>query len=89
MKEFTVKPNSSDFVEAVEQVRLNQFLTDFDAEEFLAKQEADINPSPDAMSLEYAYGSIEPANKPEDFDEITAIAKHAKAEKTVRESNDA
>ena len=87
MKEFTVKPNNSGFVEGVEQVRLNQLLADLDTEEFLAKQEADINPSPDAMSLEDAYGSVKPSGKPEDFEQITAIAKQAKAEQTARELN--
>ena len=38
MKEFTVKPNNSGFVEGVDHLHLNQLLADFDVEEFLAKQ---------------------------------------------------
>ena len=86
---FRVKPNSSGFVEDVEQVRLNQLLDELDIEEHLAKNEGSISSPPEAMSLEAAYGSVEPENKPEDFNEITAIAKQAKAEKTARELNDA
>ena len=84
-----VKPNHSGFVEGVETVRLNQLLADLDTEEFLASNKANITPSPDAMSLEAAYGSVEPMEMPEDFNEITAIAKQAKAEKTAQELNDA
>ena len=58
-------------------------------EESIAKSEADTNPSPDAMSLEDAYGSVKSSSKPEDFKQITAIAKQAKAEQTAREMNDA
>ena len=38
MKEFTVKPNNSGFVEGVDHLHLNQLLADLDTEEFLAKQ---------------------------------------------------
>lgn len=86
---FGVKPNNSGFVEGVEQVRLNQLLEELDIEEHLAKNEGGISSPPEAMSLEAAYGSIEPANRPEDFNEITAIAKQAKAEKTACKLNDA
>ena len=48
-----------------------------------------LNTSPAAMSLEAAYGSVEPANKPENFNEITAIARQAKAEETARKLNHA
>ena len=53
------------------------------------KQEAEINPPLDAMSLEDAYSSVKPSSKPEDFKQITAIAKQAKAEQTAHEMNDA
>ena len=86
---FRVKPNNSGFVEGVEQVRLNQLLDELDVEEHLANNEGSISSPADAMSLEAAYGSIEPANRPEDFNEITAIAKQAKAEKTACKLNDA
>lgn len=89
MKEFiSVKPNNSGFVEGIDTIRLNQLLADFDTAEFLAENEGNISPSPHAISLEAAYGSVNPANKPEDFNEITAIAKQAKAEKTAQELND-
>lgn len=45
--------------------------------------------APVPFSLESAYGSVKPAEKPENFDEITKIAKEAKAERTVRALNDA
>ena len=86
---FRVKPNNSGFVEGVETVRLNQLLADFDTEEFMSSNKANITPSPDAMSLEAAYGLVEPMKRPEDFKEITAIAKQAKAEKTAQDLNDA
>ena len=38
-----------------------------------------------ALSLESAYGSVEPSENPEDWDEVSRNAKDAKAEKTVRE----
>ena len=38
-----------------------------------------------ALSLESAYGSVKPSAKPENWDEISRIAKDEKAEKTVRE----
>ncbi len=41
--------------------------------------------APVTFSLESAYGSVKPSGKPEDFDELSRIAKEAKAEKTVRE----
>ena len=86
---FRVKPNNSGFVEGGDPLHLNRLIDDLEIEEFLAKQEGSISSPPEAMSLEAAYGSIEPENKPEDFNEITAIAKQAKAEKTARELNDA
>ena len=84
---FRVKPNKSSLVEGIDTVRLNQLLADMDVENYLAGNEADISPSSDQMSLEAAYGSVKPSNIPEDFDEITAIAKQAKAEKTAQELN--
>ena len=77
------------FVKNVAPTRLDQILDDLEIEESIAKNEADINPSSDAMSLEDAYGSVKPSGKPEDFKQITAIAKQAKAEQTVREMNEA
>ena len=86
---FRVKPNNSGFVEGIDTARLNQVLDDLEVEKYLAGNEANISPSPDQMSLEAAYGSVKPSNRPEDFDEITAIAKQAKAEETAQELNDA
>lgn len=40
------------------------------------------------FSLESAYGSVKPVEKPENFDEITRTVKDAKAEKTTRSLND-
>ena len=85
---FRVKPNNSGFVEGVEQVRLNRLLAELDVEEHLEKNDGSISSPPDAMSLEAAYGSVKPSSKPEDFEQITAIAKQAKAEQTARKLND-
>lgn len=40
------------------------------------------------FSLESAYGSVKPVEKPGNFDEITRTVKDAKAEKTARLLND-
>lgn len=85
---FRVNPNNSGFAEGVDPLHLNRLLDDLDVEESLAISEGNISPPSDAMSLEAAFGSVKPTNKPEDFDEITAIAKQAKAEETARELND-
>ena len=41
--------------------------------------------APAAFSLESAFGSVKPSKSPEDFDEVSRLAKEAKVEKTVRE----
>lgn len=41
-----------------------------------------------SFSLESAYGSVRPSASPEDFDEISRLAKDTKAEDTVREFGD-
>ncbi len=45
--------------------------------------------APASFSLESAYGSVKPVEKPENFEEISRIAKEAKAEKTARALNNA
>ena len=86
---FRVKPNKSGLAEGVDPLHLNRVLDELEVKNYLARTEADISPSPDAMSLEAAYGSVKPSSSPEDFDEITSIAKQAKAEETAQELNDA
>ena len=86
---FRVKPNKGGLVEGVDPLHLNRLLDELEVENHLAANEASTNTSPDQMSLEAAYGSVKPSNRPEDFDEITAIAKRAKAEETAQELNDA
>ncbi len=41
------------------------------------------------FSLESAYGSVKPVEKPENFEAISRSVKEAKAEKTARALNDA
>ena len=41
-----------------------------------------------SFTLESAFGSVKPSQRPEDFDEISRVAKAAKAEKTSRELNE-
>lgn len=45
--------------------------------------------APASFSLESAYGSVRPVEKPENFEEISRLAKEAKAEKTARALNNA
>ena len=37
-----------------------------------------------SFTLESAYGSVKPSQRPEEFEEISQVAKEAKAEKTLR-----
>ncbi|MBI2917405.1 MAG: AbrB/MazE/SpoVT family DNA-binding domain-containing protein [Chloroflexi bacterium] len=37
-----------------------------------------------SYSLESAYGSVKPANRPEDFKQVSRVARDAKAEATIR-----
>lgn len=39
--------------------------------------------APASFSLESAYGSVKPSREPEDFDEISRIAKESKAESSA------
>ena len=48
-------------------------------------EHGEVRLAPAAFSLESAYGSVKPSKRPEDFDEVSRIAKETKAEKTVRE----
>ena len=41
-----------------------------------------------SFSLESAYGSVRPSTRPEEFHEVSRIAKDTKAEDTVRELGD-
>ena len=41
-----------------------------------------------SFSLESAYGSVKPSQCPEDFKEISRIAKEEKAEQTAQELNE-
>ena len=43
---------------------------------------------PASFTLESAYGSVQPSNRPEDFETISHLAKGAKAETTLRKLKD-
>ena len=45
--------------------------------------------APAAFSLESAYGSVEPSQKPEDFKEVSRVGRDAKAQSTVRKLSNA
>lgn len=45
--------------------------------------------APAPFSLESAYGSVKPVEKPENFEEISRTVKEAKAEKTARSLHNA
>lgn len=47
--------------------------------------DGEVRLKPVAYSIESVYGSVKPSRKPEDFDELSRIAKDAKAEQTVQE----
>lgn len=51
--------------------------------------DGEVHLAPVSFSLESAYGSVKPVETPENFEEISRIAKNAKAERTVRALNDA
>jgi antitoxin PrlF len=40
---------------------------------------------PVELTLEQVFGSVTPINRPEDFEELSRIAKEEKAEQTIRE----
>lgn len=60
---FRVRSNKSGLAEGIDPFHLNRLIDEFEVEEFLAKQEGNISPSPRAMSLEDAYGSVKPSGK--------------------------
>ncbi len=45
--------------------------------------EGEVRLKPVAYSLESAYGSVKPSRKPEDFDELSRLARDARAEQTL------
>ena len=47
--------------------------------------DGEVRLKPVAYSIESGYGSVKPSRKPEDVDELSRIAKDAKAEQTVQE----
>ena len=46
--------------------------------------DGEVRLKPVAYSLESAYGSVRPSRKPEDFDELSRVARDAKAEQTLQ-----
>lgn len=46
--------------------------------------EGEVCLKPIAGSLESAYGSVKPSRSPEDFNELSRVARDAKAEQTVQ-----
>ena len=44
---------------------------------------AKVRLAPVSFALESAYGSVKPSRKPEDFDEVSQIAKSSKAESSA------
>ena len=52
-------------------------------------EDGEVRLAPPSFSLESAYGSVKPVEKPANFEAISLIAKEAKAEKTARALKDA
>lgn len=50
-----------------------------------AIEDGKVSLAPARFTLESAYGSVKPSQKPEDFEAISRAAKEAKAEETLRE----
>ena len=48
-------------------------------------EDGEVHLAPASYSLESVYGSVKPSRKPEDFEQVSRVAKEAKAEKTARE----
>ncbi len=50
--------------------------------------EGEVRLKPVAYSLESAYGSVKPSRKPEDFDELSRVARDARAEQTLQKMSE-
>ena len=50
--------------------------------------EGEVRLKPVAYSLESAYGSVKPSRKPEDFDELSRLARDARAEQTLHKMSE-
>lgn len=48
-------------------------------------EDSQVRLAPVRFTIETAYGSVKPLNRPEDFDEIARVAKEEHAERVVRE----
>ena len=53
-------------------------------ESIIVGESEEVRLKPVAYSLESAYGSVKPSRSPEDFDELSRIARDAKAERTLQ-----
>lgn len=51
-------------------------------------EDGEVRLAPPSFSLESAYGSVKPLEKPENFEKISRAAKDAKAEQTAYALND-
>ena len=50
--------------------------------------EGEVRLKPVAYSLESAYGSVEPSRRPEDFDELSRVARDTRAERTLQKMSE-
>ena len=46
--------------------------------------EGEVRLEPVAYSLESAFGSVKPSGRPDDFDELSRVARAARAEQSLR-----
>ena len=84
MKEFTTTLTQRSQVTVPAEVRRVLGLKPRDKVTFTIA-DGEVRLQPVAYTLESVYGSVKPSRQPEDFDELSRIAKDAKAEQTVRE----
>lgn len=71
------------------EVRLLLGLKPRDRVAFTIDDEGEVRLAAVPFSLESAYGSVKPSNRPEDFETISRNAKDGKAEETARELSEA
>ena len=85
MKQFTTTTTQRNQVTIPAEVRRLLGLKPRDKVAFTIEDGGRVHLAAASFSLESAYGSVKPSTSPEDFDEVSRIAKDAKSEETALE----
>ena len=85
MKQFTTTTTQRNQVTIPAEVRRLLGLKPRDKVAFTIEDGGRVRLAAASFSLESAYGSVKPSTSPEDFDEVSRIAKDAKSEETALE----